>query len=348
MKFIYLNKYYSIETLIELKTNKLWLRDIQSFLIKWSDQSESIKVNTSGSTGIPKSIELLKSSMRKSANITNNYFGLDTRSNALLCLPAKYIAGQMMIVRALVSNMDLIVEEPSGTPNTIQDLSLDFTAMTPMQVENILNNNGDALNLIKTIIIGGGAISSSLSNQLQNIDCHCYQTYGMTETITHIALQKINGNDKTDHFTLLEGFSIDQDNRGCLTISAGHIYGTHVVTNDLVEILNNQSFKWLGRYDNVINSGGIKIHPELVESKIQSILNMPYFIIGKANDLLGQEVVLCVESPSWESSVHADFLNQIKSRLSKFEIPRSILFFDCFLYTETGKIRRGATLDSYQ
>lgn len=347
MKFIYLNNRYSWTELTNLNTSDQWLIDIQLFLINWFDDSLHIDVNTSGSTGAPKAIQLLKFNMRTSASITNNYFNLNKNKTAALCLPAKYIAGKMMIVRALEANMDIIMEEPSSSPLQLLDMPIDFIALTPLQVDNVLIDKPEKLNLINTIIIGGGVVSNLLLNKLQSINSFCYQTYGMTETITHIALQQINGINQSDYFKVLDGFEISADSRGCLCISAPHIHEQYVVTNDLVEIIDTRSFRWLGRYDNVINSGGVKLHPEIIESKIHSLIDNPFFITGFPDKRLGERVTLCIESDPEIQIDLADLLNQIKSRLSKFEIPRSILFFDCFMYTETGKIRRRATLESH-
>ena len=346
MQFIYLNNFYTWKELISIDTSEQWFIDIQSFLSNWFSDNKFINVNTSGSTGIPKTIKLPKNNIIHSADITINYFNLDASQTSALCLPAKYIAGKMMIVRALQSGMDLIIEEPSSSPLQLINKAIDFVALTPMQIENILDNNPDNLNLINKIIIGGGAVSPPLSDRLQDIKSLCYQTYGMTETITHIALQPINGTNKSDHLKVLDGFSIGMDDRGCLSISAEHIYEKHVITNDLVDIIDPKCFKWLGRYDNVINTGGVKVYPEVIESKIQSLIDHPYFIIGMDDDHFGQKVVLCIQADDQSSINQEHLLNQIKSRLSKFEIPRSIITFDCFLFTETGKIRRRATLES--
>jgi len=346
MKFIYLNNRYSWTELSNLNTSDQWLIDIQLFLINWFDDTLHIDVNTSGSTGAPKAIKLLKSNMRKSASITNNYFNLNKNKIAALCLPAKYVAGKMMIIRALESNMDIFLEKPSSSPLQLLDRRIDFIALTPLQVDNILIVNSEKLNLINTVIIGGGVVSNLLLNKLRVLKCICYQTYGMTETITHIALQQINGINKSNYFKVLDGFEISLDSRSCLCISAPHIHEQYVVTNDLVEIVDSKSFRWLGRYDNVINSGGVKLYPEIIESKINSLIDNPFFIIGEPDDRLGERVTLCIESDPKTLIDPSNLRNQIKSKLSKFEIPRSILFFDCFMYTETGKIRRRATLES--
>ncbi len=347
MKFVYLNIEYSWEDLVKIEAEAQWLLDVQVFLVNWFDESNDIVVNTSGSTGNPKPILLSKDNIRQSAHITHDFFNLDSSKHAHFCLPAKYIAGKMMIVRALEANMDISIEEPSSCPLSEIEKEIDFVAMTPLQMENAMDNHPHQLHLINTIILGGGVVSDKLSNKIQSISTRCYQTYGMTETITHIALQQINGKEKGDHFKVLNSFHIDKDDRGCLLVSADHIYDKKVITNDLVEIINAKSFKWLGRYDNVINTGGVKVHPESIESKIQSIIDFPFFIVGSDDNRLGQKVTLCIESEALNLSDQIDLLNQIKLKLSKLESPRAILLFDRFIYTDTGKIRRRKTLSSY-
>lgn len=343
MHIIYNHKKYRPSAFLNLKTDKQWVLDIQELLQYYLNSNEAIHVMTSGSTGNPKSISLSKSSIKTSARITNRYFNLNEKENALLCLPAKYIAGKLMIARAIEADVDLIIEEPSSTPLAELSSKIDFVAMTPFQIGNILENDSSRLNSVETIILGGGPVSQSLRNELHQVHPICFQTYGMTETITHIALQQLNGADKSDRFQVLDEFKISKDVRDCLVIKADHIHQGHVVTNDIVEILDHKSFKWLGRYDNVINTGGIKVYPEVIESKIQGIIAKPFFIIGMDDDKLGQVVTLCLESDPFDSDA---LLIKIKSKLDKFEIPRSILFFDCFQYTETGKIRRRPTLAS--
>lgn len=342
MKLIYQNTRYSITSFLNLRSEESWILDIQSFLKEYSNDKESIIVNTSGSTGNPKAIKLPKSSFLISAGITNSYFDLNNKT-ALLCLPSKYIAGKLMIVRAIIGDMDLILEAPSSAPLDATYLSIDFVAMTPFQLNNVIVQKPGVLNSVKTIILGGGPVSKALMHQIQSINPQCYHTYGMTETLTHIAIKKLNDSASSQHFEVLDGFEISQDHRDCIVIQADHIYEGEVTTNDIVEIIDPKSFKWLGRFDNVINTGGIKVYPEVIESKIQETMDVPFFVIGIEDDQLGQSVAICIESVHMDKE---DLLKQIESRLDKFEIPRSFLFFDCFLYTETGKIKRQQTLES--
>ena len=348
MKLNYNQVSYDIASFIAMKPNESWLRDLVDFVAFWvDDDSDTLEVQTSGSTGNPKLIALSKDAMRISAGITNRFFELDTTKTALLCLPAKFIAGKMMLVRAIEADMDLWIEAPSAHPLANLDQEIDFVAMTPFQLELVLNTHSSRLDFIQTILLGGGPASPQLVDKLQDISARCFLSYGMTETITHIALKPLNGKDKSNHFQVLEGFEISVDERGCLIIEADHIYEQKVITNDIVSLLGSKAFLWKGRHDHIINTGGIKINPEVVENKVQDLIDYPFFIIGTPDQQLGEKVTLCLELEDKTALDHQALLKKIESRLSKFENPRSILFFDCFLYTATGKIKRRQTLETH-
>ena len=241
-----------------------------------------------------------------------------------------------MVVRALELGLDLKVVEPSSNPlNGIKEI-IDFSAMVPFQLENSLNQ----LNKIKTLIIGGGQVSPKLVEKLQIESTQVYETYGMTETLTHVAIKPLNGPNISDLFRALDGIHFEKDDRGCLAIHASALNPVPIVTNDLVELIDENSFRWLGRFDNVINSGGVKIIPELVEAKLLSIIpNNRFFINGESDESLGEKVVLVVEGNVIEISFDS---------LEKFEKPKEIYFISEFLETESGKIRRGETLKIIQ
>lgn len=344
MKFILEEIAYDPNSFLKLKGAAPWVKKIQIFLVDWFSRENNITVNTSGSTGIPTAIRIPKASINKSAEITNRYFDLNPGKVGLLCLPITYIAGKMMVIRALEGNWNLVLEEPSSCPLQKVNQEIDFVAMTPHQVECIIQEFPERLNDVKQMIIGGGAVSTALRKQLQGVNPICFQTYGMTETITHIALQQLNLKNQKDYFTALEEFLLDLDDRGCLVIEANHIYQKKVITNDIVNLIDFNKFEWLGRIDNVINSGGIKISPEVVEETIKDLIDSPFFITGRPDKDLGEKTVLCIESPIWKEQKKEQILKQIESRLHKYEVPRSFLFFDCFLYTPTGKIQRSKTL----
>lgn len=303
------------------------------FLAEWLSEQEHLAVTTSGSTGTPKTIFLDKQKMIASARATISYFDLPEKSTALLCLSSDYIAGKMMWVRALVAGWHLDVGEVSSYPLSRKRKNYDFAAMVPLQVENSLEN----LDLIQKLIIGGAAVSPILERKLQNTSCQCFSTYGMTETITHIAVKKLNHlKSEKSAFEALPGVRFETDARNCLIIDAPAISEEKVGTNDVVELLSETRFHWLGRADFVINSGGIKIHPEAVERKLFSQIPNPFFIASLPDDLLGEKVVLLVENPT---KIPIDF-----SVLDKYEIPKQVFFLPKFFYTPNGKLQRQETL----
>lgn len=305
--------------------------DLGVFLLDWLDDKETIELTTSGTTGAPKVITIKKQSMVHSAIATGNFFNLHPQDKALLCLPARYIAGKMMIVRAMMLGLELDIMVPSShLDDLLPHKAYDFVAIVPLQAENSL----DKLHQFKKIIIGGAKVSDDLASKLKNIKSDIYETYGMTETITHIAAKKIG----EAYFNVLEHVSISNDERNCLVIDAQSVSDEKVITNDIVEILNEKQFKWIGRYDNVINSGGIKLFPEQIEAKLTSKIGNRFFITSLPDDILGSKVVLIIEGS--EQVIDTTIFNS----LDKFEKPKEILFVSEFVETETKKINRIRTL----
>ncbi|TXI68817.1 AMP-binding protein [uncultured Flavobacterium sp.] len=308
-------------------------KDLGSFLLDWLDDKETIQLTTSGTTGTPKVITIKKQSMVHSAIATGNYFNLHPQDKALLCLPARYIAGKMMIVRSMMLGLELDIMVPtSHLDDLLPHKIYDFVAIVPLQAENSL----EKLHQFKKIIIGGAKVSDDLASKLKEIKSDIYETYGMTETITHIAAKKIG----EAFFNILEHVSITTDDRSCLVIDVPSISDEKVVTNDIVTILNANQFKWIGRYDNVINSGGIKLFPEQIEAKLASKISNRFFIIGQPDDILGSRVVLVIEGEQFDIDA------TLFDTLEKFEKPKEVLFAPEFVETETKKINRVKTLNS--
>lgn len=306
-------------------------------LADWLSEEAYVTVHTSGSTGTPKPIQLEKSRMAAHARMTGDFFNLQPGDKALVCLPAAYIAGKMMLIRGIVLGLDLTFVEPDSRPLAdvpLQDVA--FAAMVPLQVEESLQYDRAAFERIQTVIIGGAPISHDLHQQLQHCTNRLYATYGMTETITHIAVQDIKDDDM---FTPLPGVTLRQDERHCLVIEAPAIAEEPVTTNDVIE-LNGQRFRWLGRYDNVINSGGIKVHPEQVEKVLAPFIQQRFFIAGLPDERLGQVVTLVVEG----KAVDLEAL-RLKVGLPKFHFPKQQKVVPRFEETETGKVQRQATLE---
>ena len=316
-------------------------KEIGQFVLDWIDSSSTLKVQTSGSTGVPKSIELRKEYMTNSALATGSYFELSPEDSALLCLPATYIAGKMMLVRAMVLGLNLYIVPPTSNPLNSIPRSFDFGAMVPMQVMNSL----PFVNQIKILLIGGAPISPYLRSQIKTLENRCYETYGMTETVTHIAvkpLNQFNDLDKEPLFKTLPEVKVSTDERDCLVIQAPKVSKDRVVTNDVVSLLPSSEFKWLGRYDNVINSGGVKLNPEQIESKLSNIIGQSFFISSLPETKLGEQLVLVLEGTSEEKGL----LKKITSSevLTKYEVPRLIKTIPEFLRTNSGKIKRRETM----
>lgn len=327
-----------------------------SFLHDWFNDSDVVSVQTSGSTGSPKRIQLKKSLMVNSALATGNYFNVFEKTKSLLCISPGYIAGKMMLVRALVLGWHLDIIEPDSHPldHTINEYN--FCAMVPLQLRNSLTQ----LHRIKKVIVGGASISNELIDHLRNIRTKVYATYGMTETATHIAIKPLN-NTSTDNlivnrsdghkaemslFTVLPNIKISTDNRNCLVIDAPKVSDKKIVTNDLVNLISDTQFKWLGRYDNIINSGGVKLNPEQIESKLSKLISNRFFITGIPDKVLGNKLILVLESSDLKFEIEQlkDKFSNMKS-LQKYEIPRDILLVRKFAETKSKKIQRQKTLD---
>ncbi|MDC6385637.1 O-succinylbenzoic acid--CoA ligase [Flagellimonas taeanensis] len=312
------------------------------FLLDWASDTSTLEVNTSGSTGKPKKITLKKEQMVNSALATGAYFQLSPKQTALLCLPSTGIAGKMMLVRAMVLGLHLDVVEPSSTPLDNNGKDYDFVAMVPMQAKKSL----DQLHRVNTLIVGGAPVDVTLKNQLGLLPTKVYETYGMTETITHIAVKEI-APEPQDYFETLPGISVTTDERGCLMINAPKISEEKVITNDLVELVTENRFKWLGRFDSIINSGGIKLVPEAIEEKLSTIIKTRFFVAGIPDETLGRQLVLVVEAKP-ETRGEDQLLNQIKAlkTLSKYEVPKKVFVVNAFSETSTKKIDRSKTLAS--
>jgi len=307
---------------------------IYSFLKEWFSISKEIKVSTSGSTGKPSIISTPKDSMRKSALLTLKYFKLQEGDFIVNCLPVNFIAGKMMLIRALIGNLHIYLLKPSDAPLcAYPNANIAFTALTPSQIEKSMHQCDRSFENIETIILGGAPISDNLRDQLKTLSPNCYATYGMTETITHIALQKINNGSEKD-FSTLESVEINYHNNDCLSISAPHLKNAPILTNDIVKITSPTSFSWLGRSDFVINSGGIKIVPEILESKISKLITGAFFIHKIAHPIYTQIPVIVLEQEqiiNWE---------EISKVLTKIELPKAMFHNESFAYTGSGKINR--------
>jgi len=333
----------ALAELINNTTNlPAWQQSCYQFIKDWLSNEDYVEVQTSGSTGTPKRIQLEKARMVNSAKMTGHYFNFSKGQKALLCLPCDYIAGKMMVVRAFVWGLDLHLVAPTGNPMKDNTEEFNFAAMVPMQVTTIHAASPKQFERIKQLIIGGGKVGQTLYKALQQLPTQCYATYGMTETITHIAIQKLNGIRKSDYFEALPDIQLSLDHRDCLVIEAPNVADGQVVTNDIVQLEKNQ-FKWLGRFDNVINSGGVKVFPEQIEKKLESIVKVRFFISYLSDERLGEKVILILEDTPWNEMQITDFQLEMKNILTKYEQAKAFYFVNSFAETPTGKIQRNRT-----
>lgn len=309
-----------------IKDGSPFEEDLGNLILQWFDSNDYVLLMTSGTTGAPKEIKLDKQAMIASAKATGVFFDVPAKSSALLCLPTRYIAGKMMFVRALTLGWELDFVEPSSKPLQDNTKEYDFVGMVPLQVENSL----EALHNVRKIIIGGAKVNPVLADKLKHLETEVYETYGMTETITHIAAKKSGALT----FTTLPHVAISCDERGCLVIEATGICEDKIITNDVVELIDNHHFEWKGRIDNVVNSGGVKLFPEQIEEKLACYIPYRFFVIGKEDPVLGEKLVLVIESAPYSLSEDAF------QSLSKFEKPKEIQFVPEFEETPTGKILR--------
>ena len=336
---------YSFNDLFEvaysfIKEGKPHEKVIGDFLMDWLDPKEELILKTSGSTGTPKQIRYAKQAMVNSALATGDHFGVQIGDRALHCLSADFIAGKMMLVRAMILGLSLELVQPSADPMKDVYKTYDFVAMTPMQAHHSL----EKLDKIKTLIIGGAPINPDLNEQLVALHNNCYETYGMTETITHIAASKLSVPKKP--FQALNGIHLRVDEAGCLMVDAPDITDKLIHTNDLVEMHTENTFTYLGRRDNVINSGGVKISPEFVERKLAYHIKSPFFLYGSSDKVLGQKLIIVVEGREENIS---EVEKQIAAceTLEKFESPKAIHFVTGIL-RNNGKYLRGKTVKYFE
>ena len=277
--------------------------------------------------------------MDASARITCQFLGLHEGDTALLCMPLDYIAGKMMVVRALTCGMRLVSVEPKGCPEW--EGTVDLAAMVPLQVWNLLQQAPERLRQIRHLLIGGGAINDELAEALKDFPNHVWSTYGMTETLSHIALRRLNGPERSDWYTPFEGVTVSLSDEGCLVIDAPAVHDGPLVTNDIAELstfnsqLSTHQFRILGRKDNVICSGGIKIQIEEVERLLRPHLTVPFMITKAPDTKLGEQVVLLTESTDIPA-----IQTLCRNILPRYWQPRRILYVDHIPMTATGKPAR--------
>ena len=328
---------FEIKEKLSSETLPNWEKEIYLFILNWFNTDYFIVQNTSGSTGTPKKIKLKKSAMEASAKKTVQFFNLKENDTAWLCLPVEYIAGKMMIVRAIVGKLNLIISEPNGTPQ-IPDTSIDFAALVPLQLQNMIAA-GDKFISIKQLIVGGAQVGYTLNQSIQHLPCKVFATYGMTETCSHIAIQGLNGDSPDEDFQIFEGITISVNEQNCLKINAPELLDQEIETTDIVEITSSKSFRWLGRADHIINSGGLKISPEELEKEISELIGVDSIIVPLSDERLGQRIILVVENKI-ENKHPEELIKQIKTKVGKHRCPKTVYYINEFPRSKAQKINR--------
>ena len=331
---------------------------LEDFLSEWNNDSDTVLVHTSGSTGKPKPMMVEKKRMLNSARITCDFLGLKPGDSALLCMSLDYIAGKMVVVRSIERHLHLISVPPSGHPLKDVDEEITFAAMVPMQVYNTLQvpEERERLTHIRHLIIGGGAIDAALEQELQSLpgDIAIWSTYGMTETLSHIALRRINGDEASEWYQPFDSVRISQTEEGCLVIDAPQVCAETLVTNDIVEIepyiynkVEKLRFRIKGRKDNVICSGGIKIQIEEVETLLKPHLEKPFMLAKKKDEKFGEIAVLLSEDEDIkkvEATVRRLLSDESEKssdhKKYKYWIPKEFRYVEHLPLTETGKPKR--------
>jgi len=360
---------------INTQPNNPYFKKVFEFKKAWEFGQETFEIQTSGSTGQPKKILLRRKQMLASVKMTAKAFNLKEGDTAFCCLNIDYIAGMMMLVRAFEIGMDLLIVEPKSNPFEDIEKHLyilkanrgqNFFAFVPLQIQTLLDNTpiySDILNSAKAIIIGGAAVNEAILEKIQKIYRPVYVTYGMSETLTHIAIKRINGSEKEEFFNTLDGVDIKLTNESCLMIKSKTTDDQWITTNDVAEIINGSSFVLHGRIDNVINSGGVKIQLEKIEKVAESVLNKlktdkkelkgRYFVFSLPDENLGERLIFVLEKETIailsgrEDITKIDILKGFKEILPKFEVPKEVFFVEKIVETPTGKIDKIKTINAY-
>jgi O-succinylbenzoic acid--CoA ligase len=305
------------------------------FLEQWHNDEPYIVAHTSGSTGVPKAINLLKSDMRLSAQMTNRKFDITRNSTLFLPLSVDYIAGKMVVVRALEAGCTLIIEPASNHPIKQQPKAIDLISVVPSQVDSILSRP-QCLAAIRNLLIGGAAIDNELENRVISSGINAYVSYGMTETCSHVALRRVG---QSPIYQALPGIKFATDGDDRLAITSRQMSFSRLQTNDIVRLIDDEHFIWLGRYDNVINSGGIKVYPETIERKIAGIINGRYYITSQNDAKWGNVPILVIEGEN-DLARTERIREMLHESLSPAEMPKAIKYVNQIELTSNGKIKR--------
>ena len=338
---------------IQLRPENLYFQKAYDFMQLWMSGQEEFNLATSGSTGVPKIIKVTRKQLRSSAAMTGKALNLGNGTSALVCLNVAYVAGIMMLVRGMELNWELTIIEPVSNPllDLENELGFDFVAMVPLQLSSCLENEKtkNKVNYLGKILLGGAPVSISLLKEIAILEIPVYQSYGMTETVSHVALRKLNFPSDEGNYTILPGVVMGQDERGCLYVSGPMTNEEKIQTNDLINISSANTFAWLGRIDNVINSGGVKIILDRVDELIASVFydkkyTASFFSWYEKDEKLGQKLILIMEKTD-QHLREETVLKEIRTNVSAYETPKHVYFADQFIKTETNKIDKRRTVE---
>jgi len=352
---IYQNQTFDKKQIQTLNLNTIediYLRDSLLFCQKWLQGCEIVEVKTSGSTGTPKVIFPIRHALQASVAMSQKFFAWQGGEKALVCLHTQYIAGKMMLLRGLELDWTMYLQTPNNNPLATFEQNLDFAAFVPLQMQNVLQNTPQKLMLFSpnaNIIIGGASVSHHLETMIASVgNPKIFQTYGMTETLSHVAIRRLNGSSQKNFFPL-EQVQIRLNEQNCLCISSPTTLFQEIVTNDIAEIYEDGSFRILGRADNIINSGGVKIQLEQVEQEIEKIfeqigLQRRFYCIGTPDNYWGEMLTLCIEGEKLPENTEDKLQKSFQGLSNKHFIPKKITYQTHFTETETGKVKRQALL----
>lgn len=310
---------------------------VEEFVEEWNNSSPFITAHTSGSTGKPKPVLLPKKLVAESALRTVRFFNLSEKSLLYLPLSVDYIAGKMMVVRSLLSGARLLREEPTNAP--LRDYNgerISLIAVVPSQLPSLLENPSSRL--IDCMIVGGAPVDEAMAAKLRSSGIEAFETYGMTETASHVALRRLSPLP-ADLFTTLPGIKVALSEDSTLDII---FPGNKIVrTRDIAEIHGEERFRILGRADHAIITGALKVHPAEVERKIGSLpVDRQWYVSGKKDEKWGEKVVIVVEGAPMRAEEEKGILEAIRRKISNVEMPREFIYIPQFEKTSSGKIKR--------
>lgn len=325
---------------LEASNSDVYFKKINDFIQLLSNKNSPLTVKTSGSTGIPKELHFTMNQAFESAKLSNAFFNIDSSSILLLPMNIDFVGAKMLIVRAFVAKAKIWIVAPTANvfENVPTNVLFDLIALTPYQLLSTLEKTPLSFLQVRKCLIGGSTISNELFRKIEDLslDCKFYESFGMSETLSHIAIKTLGSNE--DVFRVIDGYHIEVSSEGLLSIQCPFM-DNNVISNDIVELFDDKSFRFLGRKDFVINSGGIKIYPELLENSLQEIFHFPFYFTKEKDERLGEILILVILKSNEKSDV--EILEQCKIHITnKYYVPKKIKRLYTFEYTQNGKIKR--------